>query len=170
MPDRRRGARAELVLSAAVLALGFFAAAVAFRLPDAGGYSRIGPNVMPVIVAGGLVFCGAWLLVEWATGGWRAPVADDPAERGEHAFDTRAFTWVVAGLLAQMALIRHGGFVVAAATLFGCVARGFGSARPIGDAAIGFGLALALYLFFARFLGVSLPGGWLAPLLSAGAA
>jgi putative tricarboxylic transport membrane protein len=157
--------RAELVLSLGVLALGVFAAVVAFRLPEAGGYARIGPNFVPKIVAGGLVGTGLWLLAEVATGGWRDAVDEDPAARGEHAFDVRAFAWVGAGLLAQMALIRHAGFTLASMALFVCVARGFGSTRPARDAVIGFALGLVVYLFFVRFLNVSLPGGWLAPVL-----
>jgi len=157
--------RAELVLSLGVLALGVFAAVVAFNLPEAGGYARIGPNFMPKVVAGGLVVMGLWLLAEVATGGWRDAVDDDPAARGDHAFYLPAFAWVSAGLAAQMALIRDAGFVVAAAALFCGVARGFGSTRPLRDAAIGFLLGLAVYLFFVRVLSVSLPGGWLAPIL-----
>jgi len=165
MPDRPVRHRAELVLSLGVLALGVFAAVVAFRLPEAGGYARIGPNFMPKGVAGGLIAMGLWLLAEVATGGWRDPVDEDPAARGEHAFHLPAFAWVSAGLFAQMALIRHGGFVVAAMALFSCVSRGFGSVRPARDAALGFVLGLAVYLFFVKFLNVSLPAGWLAPLL-----
>ena len=96
--------RAEIVLSLGVLALGVVAAIVAFRLPEAGGYARIGPNFVPKLVAGALIAMGLWLLAEVATGGWR-------------------------------------------------------------DAALGIVLGLAVYLFFVRFLNVSLPAGWLAPVL-----
>jgi len=157
--------RAELVLSLGVLALGILATVVAFRLPEAGGYARVGPNFMPKVVAGGLIAMGLWLLVEVATGGWRDAVDEDPAARGEHPFHLPAFAWVSAGLFAQMALIRHAGFVIAAMALFCCVARGFGSVRPVRDAALGFALGLAVYLFFVKFLNVGLPAGWLAPVL-----
>jgi putative tricarboxylic transport membrane protein len=157
--------RAELLLSLGVLALGVSASVVAFRLPDVGGYARIGPNFVPRLVAGGLVVMGLWLLAEVATGGWRDAVDDDPSARGEHPFHLPSFAWVSAGLFAQMALIQHAGFVVAATALFSCVSRGFGSTRPARDAALGFVLALAIYLFFVRFLNVSLPAGWLASLL-----
>ena len=163
MPGQRSGA--ELALSLGVLALGVLAAVVAFRLPEAGGYARVGPNFMPKLVAGGLVVLGLWLLAELFTGGWRDRVPDAPSERGEHAFHRGAFLWVTAGLAAQMVLIRHAGFVLATGVLFACVARGFGSARPARDAAIGLALGLAVFLFFVRFLNVSLPAGWLQPLL-----
>ncbi len=157
--------RAEIVLSLGVLALGVVAAVVAFRLPEAGGYARIGPNFVPKLVAGALIAMGLWLLAEVATGGWRDAVDEDPAARGEHAFHWPAFAWVSAGLFAQMLLVQRAGFVVAAAALFFCVARGFGSTRPVRDAALGIVLGLAVYLFFVRFLNVSLPAGWLAPVL-----
>ncbi|HVG05196.1 MAG TPA: tripartite tricarboxylate transporter TctB family protein [Burkholderiaceae bacterium] len=159
------GARTELVLSAGVLALGAFALFTALRLPSAGGYSGIGPNAIPIAVAGGLAVLGVWLLIEALTGGWRARTSDNPAERGEHAFHTPAFAWVTVGLFAQMGLMHNAGFVLAAAVLFTCVARGFGSAKPVRDAAIGLALGLAVFLFFVKFLNVGLPGGVLSPVL-----
>jgi putative tricarboxylic transport membrane protein len=159
--------RAELILSLGVLALGIFATVIAFRLPDAGGYARVGPNFTPKVVSAGLVVLGLWLLAEFFTGGWRDAVPDDAAERGEHPFVAGAFVWVSAGLFAQMALIHSAGFVLAAMVLFGCVARGFGSRRWARDLAIGLALGLAVFLFFVKFLNVNLPAGWLRPLLGA---
>jgi putative tricarboxylic transport membrane protein len=158
---------AELALSLGVLALGIGTSVVAFRLPEAGGYAGIGPNFMPKVVAAGLIVLGLWLLAELATGGWRERVPDDAVERGEHAFSRPAFAWVSAGLFAQMALIHSAGFVVAAAALFTCVARGFGSTRPLRDAGIGFVIALGVFMFFVKLLNVGLPAGWLAPLTGA---
>jgi len=161
----RRGALIDVVLSLGVLGLGIAAAVVALNLPSAGGYARVGPNVMPVAVSFGLILFGGLLLAECFTGGWRARTPDDPAERGEHGFVAGAFGWVSAGLFAQMALIHTAGFVVAAAVLFACVARGFGSGRWLRDGAIGLLLVLGVFLFFVRFLNVNLPAGWLRPIL-----
>jgi putative tricarboxylic transport membrane protein len=155
----------ELVISLAVLALGVGATVIAFSLPEAGGYARVGPNFMPKVVAGGLVLLGVWLLAEVFTGGWREAVPADPAARGEHAFERRAFLWVTAGLFLQMGLIHSAGFVLAAMALFACVARGFGSVRTVRDLAIGLVLGLAVFLFFVKFLNVGLPAGWLRPIL-----
>ena len=162
---RGSGRLAEVLVSAGVLGLGLFATVVALRLPEAGGYARIGPNFVPKLVAGGLVLLGIWLLAEVATGGWRAAVSDDPADRGEHAFVAPAFAWVVAGLIAQMALIHNAGFVIAAGALFACVARGFGSRRWLRDAVIGLLMGLGVFSFFVHFLNVNLPAGWLQPVL-----
>jgi putative tricarboxylic transport membrane protein len=160
-----RGGRVDLILSLGVVALGIFATVIAFQLPDAGGYARIGPNFMPKVVSACLILLGIWLLAEVFTGGWRERVPDDPAERGEHAFHAGAFAWVSAGLFAQMALIHSAGFVIAAMVLFALVARGFGSLRWLRDLAIGLVLGVIVYLFFVRFLNVNLPAGWLQPLL-----
>jgi putative tricarboxylic transport membrane protein len=151
--------RYEVVFALAVLALGAGLAAGTAILPSEGGYAGIGPNFVPAVVAGGTLIVGAWLLVEALMGGWRNRGPEAPEERGEHALNVAAFAWVSAGLVGQMALISHAGFVVSAAVLFTSVARGFGSTRWIRDAAIGFVLALAVYLFFTRALSVNLPAG-----------
>jgi putative tricarboxylic transport membrane protein len=164
---RRARSGVELALSLGVLALGIGAAAIAFALPEAGGYARIGPNFMPKVVAGGLVVLGAWLIAEVFTGGWRDAVPDEAAARGEHAFSGAAFAWVSAGLIVQMALIHSAGFVLAATALFACVARGFGSKRVVRDLAVGALLGIGVYLFFVKLLNVGLPAGWLEPLLGA---
>lgn len=167
MAARPAAKPAELILSLGVVALGIFATVVAFRLPEAGGYARVGPNVMPKVVAGTLIVLGLWLLGEVFTGGWRESTPDDPAQRGEHAFIPSAFLWVSGALFAQMALIQHAGFVLAGMVMFACIARGFGSRRIVRDLAIGLVLSLLVFLFFVKFLNVGLPAGWLQPILGA---
>ena len=156
---------AELILSLAVLLLGIAVAVGAAQLSGAGGYARVGPNVSPAVIAGGLILLGSWLLYEALSGGWRNGVPDDPAERGEHPFHAGAFLWISVGLLLQIFLIHRAGFVLAQAALFTCVARGFGSAKFLRDIAFGLILGVAIFLFFVKFLNVSLPAGWLEPIL-----
>ncbi|MBM3353137.1 MAG: tripartite tricarboxylate transporter TctB family protein [Betaproteobacteria bacterium] len=160
----RRNA-AEIALSLGVLALGIGVALVTAGLPSEGGYAGIGPNFIPAVVAGGILLVGAWLAFEAFTGGWRNAPPDDPAARGEHAFNGAAFGWISAGLFIHMALIGWAGFVVAGVALFACVARGLGSARPVRDLAIGLALSIAIFAFFVKLLNVNLPAGWLRPLL-----
>jgi putative tricarboxylic transport membrane protein len=157
--------RAEVALSAGVLALGAMSAAVTAQLPSEGGYAGIGPNFFPALTAGSLILLGAWLLWEALAGGWRNRNPEDPAERGEHAFDRGAFGWISAGLFIHMAAIGTAGFVLAGGALFACVARGFGSRRSVRDACLGLAIALGVFLFFVKFLNVNLPAGWLAPVL-----
>ena len=150
--------RAELALSLGVIALGVAAGAVTAQLPSEGGYAHVGPNFFPAVVAVGLVLLGAWLLWEALSGGWRNRSAAE--EGAEHPFRGNAFGWVSAGLFAHLALIGTAGFVIAGTILFACVARGFGSRRPVRDAALGAALSVAVYLFFVNFLNVGLPAGW----------
>ena len=156
---------AELVLSLAVLSLGIAVAVGTAGLSGAGGYARIGPNVAPAVIAGGLILLGLWLLYEAVFGGWRNAMPDSLEARGEHDFSPSAFIWVSIGLVAQMLLIHRAGFVLAQATLFTCVARGFGSKRSPRDFAIGLALGVVVFLFFVKFLNVNLPAGWLAPMM-----
>jgi putative tricarboxylic transport membrane protein len=156
---------AELILSFAVLALGIAVAVGAAKMSGAGGYARVGPNVAPGVIAGGLILLGIWLSYEAFSGGWRNATPDDPEARGEHGFHVGAFVWVSLGLIAQIFLIHSAGFVLAQAALFACVARAFGSAKLPRDLAIGLILGLAVFLFFVKFLNVNLPAGWLKPIL-----
>lgn len=158
-----RRSAAEIALSAGVLGLGVFAAAVTAQLPGEGGYAGIGPNFIPAVVAAGLLGVGAWLSWESLAGGWRNRGA--PEQGSEHSFDAPAFWWITAGLFGHMALIGWAGFVVAGAVLFAGVARGFGSMRGVRDAALGFVLSLAVFVFFVKLLNVNLPAGWLQPIL-----
>ncbi|MBK8063502.1 MAG: tripartite tricarboxylate transporter TctB family protein [Betaproteobacteria bacterium] len=159
--------RSQVALSLGTLAIGAGAAAVTAQLPAEGGYAGVGPNFIPAVVSAGLLALGLWLLADALRGGWKGlPAASDAGDAGaEHAFHGDAFAWVSGGLFLHMLLIGSAGFVIAGATLFACVARGFGSARPLRDAALGLLLALAVYLFFTALLNVSLPAGVLAPLL-----
>lgn len=155
-----------MILSLAVLALGVGVYFRGANLSGAGGYARIGPDMVPMIVGVGLCVIGVWLLRDALTAdGWREVPPDDAAERGEHAFRPGAFLWVAGGLVAQMALVNNAGFVLAGLALYLCVARGFGSTRWFRDALVGLAIALAVFLFFVKFLNVNLPAGWLQPLL-----
>ncbi|MGB7946763.1 MAG: tripartite tricarboxylate transporter TctB family protein [Candidatus Binatia bacterium] len=156
---------AELIISLAVVVLGIAVAVGTTQLSGAGGYARVGPNAAPAVVAAGLILLGGWLLYEALSGGWRNAVPDEPEARGEHPFHLSAFLWITVGLFAQMLLIHRAGFVLAQAVLFTGVARGFGSTRGVRDFTIGLVIALAVFLFFVKFLNVSLPAGWLKPIL-----
>ncbi|MGH7811633.1 MAG: tripartite tricarboxylate transporter TctB family protein, partial [Candidatus Binatia bacterium] len=135
------------------------------QLSGAGGYARVGPNVAPAVISGGLILLGLWLLYETLSGGWRNANPDEPEARGEHAFSAPSFLWVSVGLFAEILLIHRAGFVLAQALLFTCVARGFGSRNLGRDFAIGLALGLSVFLFFVKFLNVNLPAGWLKPIL-----
>jgi putative tricarboxylic transport membrane protein len=116
----------------------------------------IGPKAMPYVVAAGLVVLSAGnFLLAWR-GGF------PPREE----VDGRAVALILGGLAALIATIGFGGGFVAAATiLFAATSAAFGRRAIHIDLAIGFVLALVIYLLFDKLLTLSLPAGPLERLL-----
>ena len=146
--------RAQLAISALVIALAAFVFWQSQLIPADGGYSAIGPRFTPLIIAAGLLVTGLMMLRQALTaGGWRGMEGAEPAER----FYPPAFLWIVGGLALHMIVIGQAGFTLASTMLFTLVARGFGSQRVVHVAVIGFMLAAAVFLFFTRVLNLALP-------------
>lgn len=80
---------------------------------------------------------------------------DDAAPR----FSWRSFAWVVGGFLAFALLLEFLGWIIGAALLFWCVARGFGAARPLLTLVVGLTVSSLAYIAFDMALGLSLPSG-----------
>lgn len=153
--EQRRPDWAALAI-AAVLAI---VAAVIFidvsRLTSTTGYSPVGPASVPYWIAFGLIGLAIWTV-------FAAFRRDFPArERQEFG----PVAWVVAGLLAQMILIRFVGFSIATGLLFAFAARGFGARRLHISIPIGIAICLAIWYLFAGVLQLSLPAGPLENLL-----
>ena len=149
---------AELVVGLGVAALGVFIAVETSQITVAPAYAKVGPGVIPYLVAGGLILLG----LLFAAQAWRAAApAPQPAEAG----DWRPLVVIGIGLVAGMVLIERAGFVIASAALFSCVAYGFGSRRYLRDAAIAVLLAIVVYVGFTRGLNLPLPAGPLKGLL-----
>ena len=144
--------RGGLAISVAVVALALFVFVELPSIPADGGYSAVGPRFAPMLVGIGLLIIGLLLLRQALAGGWRdmPPPPDEPL----HA---PSFGWIAGGLAVQMAIIALVGFTIASTLLFVAVARGFGSRRLAHDAIVGVVLAAAVFLFFTRVLGLSLP-------------
>lgn len=145
--------RAQLAIAGALIGLGLFMFYQIQLIEADGGYSAIGPRFSPMLVAACLLLIGVLLLRQALTGGWRNMEGAVPAE----PFFAPAFLWIAGGLALNMVVIGFIGFTLASATLFVMVARGFGSRRLGRDTAIGLGLALFVYYFFTRVLGLALP-------------
>jgi putative tricarboxylic transport membrane protein len=144
--------RAGLAISVAVIALALFVLVDMTSIPADGGYSAVGPRFAPMLVGVGLAVIGVLLLRQALAGGWRnlPPPPEEP-------FHAPSFGWIAGGLAVQMAIIAVVGFTIASTLLFVAVARGFGSRRVVHDAVVGFVLAAAVFLFFTRVLGLSMP-------------
>ena len=144
--------RAELAISLGIVALALFVFVQLASIASDGGYSAVGPRFTPMLVGIALLACGLALLGQALAGGWRdrGPPPDEPLHGP-------AFGWIAGGLAVHMAIIAVAGFTVASTLLFVAVARGFGSRRVAHDAIVGAVLAAAVFVFFTRVLGLSLP-------------
>jgi putative tricarboxylic transport membrane protein len=138
-----------LIIAAAALALLLVGLQIHVRAVDI----LWGPRLFPAAVMTALALTGLAVAISelLSRGGETGPL--------HQPTDWKAIAFVLSGLLLFGLLVEPFGFVVAAAALFVSVARGFGSRRLTLDAAIGVVLGAAIYLLFARVLGLYLPGG-----------
>ncbi len=149
----------ELAIAIGTMALAAVLFWQTWAIPVSPVYATIGPTVFPIITAAGLAMLAVALFVSALAGGWQ------PEEEKHVPLDTRALLFVVAGLIANVALIDALGFTLASTALFVLVAHGFGSRNPLRDGGIGFALALAAYFGFAKALGVNIGAGYVERLL-----
>ena len=114
--------KGQLFLSLGVVGLGVAFLIGAFMIPDAGGYSTVGPAAIPKIVGVALLLLGAFLIYEvfWLKG-FRNH--DEAAERALPMSWT-AFAWLSGGLIVYGLTIEHIGFVPASVLLFLATAAG----------------------------------------------
>lgn len=158
-PARAVWALPETLISAGLLLFALMVLWQTSQIPVSPLYAKVGPTVLPYMVAGGLVILSGCLLVAAARGGWQ------PAEEQEQALDWRGVGFVVLGLVLNVALIEPLGFTAASTLLFVLVAYGFGSRRVLRDALIGLALALTAYFGFAQALGMNIGAGYVERLL-----
>jgi putative tricarboxylic transport membrane protein len=162
--------RTQTTLGAGTLALGLLLAAGATQISSDAGYAGVGPNFLPWVVSVMLVICGAFLVWESRSGGFRELEEPSGAATGHWP----GFVWVSAGLLLNAALLTTIGFIFSCTLCFVLAVRGFKSAEDqldlspkawIVDALVGFAIAAPVYWMFSKLLGINLPGitgtGWL---------
>ena len=162
--------RPQLLIGVGTLAAGVLLAVGATQIRSEAGYSGVGPNFLPWLVAVMLALCGGFLIWEARSGGFRDMEEPTGAAQGHWA----GFAWVTAGLLANAALITSIGFILSCTLCFVLAVRGYKSAQgrlDLGarafakDAAIGFAIAAPVYWMFTQLLAINLPGltstGWL---------
>jgi putative tricarboxylic transport membrane protein len=160
----------EALVAAGCLVLGGLLAFGAIDISSEAGYSGVGPNFLPWLVAIVLILCGGLLLWQALTGGFRGRENPEGAMLG----DWWPFVWVSAALLLNALLITRIGFIASCTLAFVIAVRGFhisqGRARSsikawLMDACIGFCISAPVFWLFTKALGVSLPAltstGWL---------
>ena len=161
----------QTLVGAGVLLTGLALGFGAIGISSEAGYGGVGPNFLPWLVSGVLTLCGAWILWEARTGGFRELDAPSGAE---HAY-WPGFVWVSAGLLLNAALITTLGFILSCTLCYLLAVQGL--RRANGQAAVnaprtwmtdivtGFLISAPVFWVFTKFLAINLPGltgtGWL---------
>ncbi len=143
--------RAGLVIAAILAALAVLIFWQTRQMPVAAQYARVGPTTFPYVISGGLLALAIGTLVSALRGKLPPRERDNPAP----------MLWIVAGLLAQMLLLKTAGFSIATGALFALTARGFGRGPLWLTLPIGVAFALVIWVIFARGLSLSLPAGFL---------
>jgi putative tricarboxylic transport membrane protein len=149
------------------LALGFGAIGISSEA----GYGGVGPNFLPWLVSAALTVCGAWIIWESRTGGFR----DMDAPSGALQTYWSGFAWVSAGLLLNAALITNIGFILSCTLCYLLAVQGLRRANGqaavnaprtwITDIVTGLLISAPVFWLFTKFLAINLPGltttGWL---------
>lgn len=162
--------RRQALVGAGTLVLGGLIAAGATQISSAAGYGGVGPNFLPWVVGLALLACGAMLIWEAGSGGFRVMEAPSGDERGHWP----GFVWVSVAILVNAALITTIGFILSCALCFVLAVRGFKSAEGrldlsprawLIDLAIGAAIAAPVFWMFTKLLAINLPGltstGWI---------
>ena len=122
-----------------------------------------GPRFFPAIIVGLMYLLLALELLRIVREA-RTPVSSADERAGEDppaepAFDWAALAWTVGGFIVFILTLRLLGWVLAAAVLFWCVARGFGNRSPLTSAVVGLTISSLAYIGFDMGLGLNLPSG-----------
>ncbi len=111
--------------------------------------ARVGPQVFPYAIAGGLVLLSIGTVISALRGSFPAREKDNYGP----------MLWIIGGLIGQMLLLGWAGFSIGTAVLFAFTAKGFGRGPLWQTIPIGFVLAFAIWFIFSRGLQLSLPAG-----------
>lgn len=147
--EKRRPDGAALIIAGLLLLIAAVIALDAGRFGNVASYARIGPQTVPYAIALCLAGLGVWTIF--------AAFRRDFPERESQEF--RPVLWIVAGLIAQIVLLRIAGFSIATGVLFGFVAYGLGRKPLWIGVPAGIVLAFLVWIVFAMGLSLSLPAG-----------
>jgi putative tricarboxylic transport membrane protein len=139
-----------VVIGVALLAVAAVVIWQGFQVRASFGSQAVGPQMMPFVVGAFLALLGGLTVAAGLRGDAPAREPDEPA----------GVAWIAGGLAAMLLLIKTAGFVPACAVLFAATARAFGSTRTLADLGLGAVIAVVIFVFFAKVLGLSLPSGF----------
>jgi putative tricarboxylic transport membrane protein len=160
----------QALVGVGALAVGVVYAIGATQISGEAGYGGVGPNFLPWLVAVAMLACGAFLVREAASGGFRQ--MEEPS--GAETAYWPGFAWMSAGILANAALITTIGFILSCTVCFVLAVRGLRSSQGATgwsaggvakDVAVGIAIAAPVYWMFTKLLAINLPGltatGWI---------
>ena len=161
----------QTLVGVGILLVGLALAFGAIGISSEAGYGGVGPNFLPWLVSVALTVCGAWIIWESRTGGFR----DMDAPSGAVQTYWSGFAWVTAGLLLNAALITTIGFILSCTLCYLLAVQGLrraqgqqhASSAPVllVDALTGLAISAPVYWMFTKFLAINLPGltgtGWI---------
>jgi putative tricarboxylic transport membrane protein len=170
MDSAARARRHQTWVGSGALVIGAALAYGAASISSEAGYAGVGPNFLPWVVAIVLLLCGALLVWEARSGGFRDMEEASGAPQG----DWVAMAWVAAGVLANAALLTTIGFILSCTLCFMLSVRGLrlsegksagGLRQALIDFVTGFLIAAPAFWLFTKLLAINLPGitetGWL---------
>ena len=160
----------QTLVGAGILLTGLALAYGAVGISSEAGYGGVGPNFLPWLVSVALTLCGAWIVWESRTGGFRqmdAP-SDEPAYWS-------GLVWVSAGLLLNAALITTIGFILSCTLCYLLAVQGLRRSKGqagvnsprtwLIDLVTGLLISAPVFWMFTKFLAINLPGltatGWI---------
>ncbi len=160
----------QTLVGGGALLIGIVMAVGAASIPSEAGYGGVGPNALPWLVAAVLLLCGAWLIWEARTGGFRQMEPPSGAPKA----DWLSAAWVVGAVVANAMLITTIGFVLACTLCFALAVRGIrrsegkvggGVRQLMMDLLTGVLIAAPVFWLFNKLLALNLPaitpGGWI---------
>jgi putative tricarboxylic transport membrane protein len=161
----------QTVVGGGVLLTGLALAFGAIGISSEAGYGGVGPNFLPWLVSIGLIICGAFIIWEARSGGFRE--LDLPSGATQAYWP--GFVWVSAGLLLNAALITAIGFILSCTLCYLLAVQGLrraggqtGVNAPltwVTDFLVGLAISAPVFWMFTKFLAINLPGltstGWI---------
>ena len=153
-----QGGKSELTFAGSLFLVGAIVAWDTYSVELPAFNLTISPRVFPYTVATLLMVLSAILFINVLRGDTAVPeghVEGTPIEKSDY----RAFSLVLASLLAFLLLIERAGFIVAASLTFFGITVAFGNKRHGRSAIFGTLFITLVYLAFTQFLNVPLPAG-----------
>lgn len=151
-PDKPRGRGTDLpvvLVSLGLMALSGLVAYEGWRVSARRVVYGLGPGTVPYFVAASLLVLAIGTLIAGIRGTFPERDKDLPAP----------VVWIVAGLVAQLVLLRYAGFSIATGLLFAATAKAMGRGPLWMTVPIGFVLCFVIWVVFTQALNLSLPAG-----------